>query len=203
MTVLRIGLLSFLVGGVAAPSVSEELARFEEQLGFAFSDGSPSPGYSYAVFQYITEGQIVAEQPSLFESIRLSPEVIGETFLVDGTIDPDFDSIAERLVNGINERFIVWHFREPNIAGSGSGSLLTESRRFMAAGNPDLVGNDVTSIAMTVLDFRTDVPLADKQFDLVDLRFQFFSVPEPSAALLMVGSLAGTLAAYSRRPRFR
>jgi hypothetical protein len=168
------------------------IGQFDASFGLGYHEQPPA-GYFYIVFQHDSdEERFVARRPSLFEDIEVTPQTVGQQFYVDESIDSDFPEIVEHLTNGIDEVIQIWHFQGPGITGSGTAFPRRESAYLGASGNPDLVGQNIRAMVMTVIDFQHDVihPISGRS-DFVDVAITVIGVPEPSSlGLLSVGVAA-------------
>lgn len=179
------GLLLFHAGGANGANV---IAQIDASFGFgAASEGQPPSGLMYLVFQHDSDTQrFVALRPSLFEDIPITPQTIGQQYVVNAKIDPDFPAIVDHLTNGIDETLLIWQFEQPDISGPGSSWIQKESGYLGPAGNPDLVGHEIRALVMTVVDYRHDVILPTVgRFDFVDVAILVLGVPEPTSAGLL------------------
>lgn len=117
------------------------------------------------------------------------------TAYFNATNDPAFDLFALHATDGIDDRFMLWT-RFPS--GGGNGRLGVESELFGLS--PDLVGNRLDYVKLTVFDVRFEPWVPDPEtfpdiqgYEYLGfVRYEFYGtpVPEPEAfAILAIGVL--------------
>lgn len=113
------------------------------------------------------------------------------TAYFDASNDPAFESFAFHATDGLDDQFILWPLFP---SGGGDGNLGTESELFGVS--PDLVGNTVEYVKLTVFDVRLDpwIPDPDTHPDiqgfefLAFVRYDFYgsAIPEPVTLVFLV-----------------
>lgn len=151
---------------------------------------------------------------TLFDSLVISPQNIGDTFNATSASDPNnFPTVADRITDGLDE-FISYTLTEVQVGG------ITEKRggneRFFFGhptppGPPDLAGSTVDRVSLYLSTFVL-LPIAPaggpasavegQPFDVVLTVSIYSAIPEPAAVgLLLVGWVALGLAPFRRARR--
>ena len=142
---------------------------------------------------------------TLFDDLVITPADVGATFDATPTSDPSFALAAERVTDSLNE-FIKVSLKENQVGGLSEQRGWPENFFFghvAPFSPPDLSGMRVDRVSLHIdkFTFLTNPPSGGpaalaaqpltngQQFDLV-FTLSMFTVPEPSAAWLLLVGLA-------------
>lgn len=192
--------LLHLVVALIATSIGSLSLNAEELLySFPQSGGiGSSPGILTQVEVLFGFAEGNADGPVLYLGKGVYWDNAESGYMVMNQATPGFDIIAEGLTNGRDDT--VFFLLNWAVEGQGGGGTLgLES--FFRMGNPDLMGNEITSIR-TVVNSVYIEPWGNGYSADVDATVQIYGhpIPEPVTIVLLLGA-ASYVAACGRLGR--
>jgi hypothetical protein len=138
----------------------------------------------------------------LFDSLQITPASVGLVYEAASGVDPNFDAVANRMTDGLNQ--IVRVILTETASGRAEGRGGSESGFFQGlTPGPDFVGATIDAIRVRVDGFRllAGAPIVVPPVELnLTLTVLGTAIPEPqSLALAGVGLAAAAAMAYTRR----
>lgn len=101
--------------------------------------------------------------PGVFDSLVLTPDDTGSSYIIVSSDDEDFITVTETLTNGVDENITFSYTGYPD-GGGGSGGT-TESGLFLGGVSgeclPDFTGFEIDYFKLTVNNLTLDVPGTD------------------------------------------
>ena len=191
--ILRLGLVLLVLSG---PSIAGVLGSVNATgWGLVIGQGELQPVLNLRFAVSDTGGNVcwISSPPSCYVLLDqvLTPDDIGKTFKISTASDPDFQSIAATLTDGVDNE---WSFSQFSNLNGGVG--LPVSAAFPNGGGPDFLGDAITEIDLTVNDLvfrQVLLPSSLTTFDIftearpdVTISVQGNDVPEPRPLPLVI-----------------